>query len=324
MKAISIKRHGGVENLILGDAPIPNISPSQVLVEVHYAGVNRADVLQRKGLYPTPVGVTDILGLEFSGIVSQVGNDVKTWDIGDRVCSIVAGGGYAEFVKIEADHLIPVPEKSSLIEAAAIPETFLTSFQALVEIGKLKPNDKLLIHAGASGVGSAAIQMAKSIGAHVIVTASAPKHEYCFELGANECIDYKSQEFDSVIAEKHSEGINMIFDLVGASHFQKNLNSLGIDGRMVMIGFLGGVNTDKVNVASIVTKRLRISGSTLRSRSKAYKTSLIKAFSSQFLKDCFPFKTNVDQIFNLEDASIAHQFMEENKNKGKILLKVVQ
>ncbi|GLR17206.1 NAD(P)H-quinone oxidoreductase [Portibacter lacus] len=297
---------------------IPKYSPSQCLVEIHYAGINRADLLQKAGLYPPPPGESDILGLEFSGVIKEVGSEVNHLKAGDAVCTIVASGAYAEYVAVEAAHLIKVPENLSLETVAAMPEAFITAYQSLVFIANIKEGEKVLIHAGASGVGAAAIQMAKNLGAHVICTSSAGKHEFCYELGADQCVNYKEEAFEEVLSN-----MDMVLDLIGGSYFKKNLAVLGMDGRMVMLGFLGGVNVDTVNIASIVGKRLNIQGSTLRARSKEYKTNLIGRFSDEFIKDnYFPFQTNVDRVFEWEEVESAHTFMQENKNKGKILLKI--
>lgn len=306
------------KEIILNDVPIPTYSSDECLVRIHYVGINRADLLQVQGLYPPPQGASDILGLEFSGIIEKIGEAVHGFSIGDKVCTIVASGAYAEFVSVHANHLIKLPENIDLKQAAAIPEAFITSYQSLIQIGKLTDSDRLLIHAGASGVGSAAIQLAKKVGAYVICTASIGKHDYCYNLGADACINYKKVEFDQVLSN-----VDLVLDLIGGSYFQKNINVLAVDGRMVMLGFLGGVKANETNIAGIVAKRLSIQGSTLRARSKDYKSSLIKGFLGQFCRgDDFPFETNVDQVFDFEEVEAAHDYMRNNKNKGKILLKV--
>lgn len=303
---------------------IPFIDDQEVLVKVHYSGVNRADVMQRQGMYPPPAGVTNILGLEFSGEISALGSEVTSWKVGEKVCGIISGGSYAEYVKIRADHLIGIPNSMSMANAAGLPEAFLTAYQALIEIANIQKDELILIHAGASGVGSAAIQIAKNLGAYVICTASLAKHPYCFELGADECIDYKAISFSEYLKDKHTKGANMILDFIGASYFQKNLDSLALDGRMVMLGFLGGVNIDQLNIASIITKRLNIKGSTLRNRSNLYKKELVSGFCSKFLNgdQAFQFNPNIDKVFLLNEAAEAHRYMEENRNRGKIVLKI--
>lgn len=310
------------KQLIIKETKIPQITEEEVLVKIHYAGINRADLLQKNGLYPPPVGVTNILGLEFAGEIVEIGTEVNHWKIGDQVCTIVAGGTYAEFINVHHSSLIPIPSNISISEAAALPEAFLTAFQSLVTIAKLKANEKLLIHAGASGVGSAAIQLAKHVGAEVLVTASAGKHEYCIGLGADECIDYKTVGFEKYIIEKNMK-VDVILDLVGGSYFNKNLKTLALEGRMVMLGFLGGVKSEAGNVSKIVTNRLKIVGSTLRSRSVTYKAKLCADFQAQFMPaDQFPFKINLDKVFDFDEVEKAHQYMEENKNRGKIVIKI--
>ncbi|WP_235299539.1 NAD(P)H-quinone oxidoreductase [Portibacter marinus] len=300
------------------ERPRPEISPSQCLIQVAYAGVNRADLLQIKGLYPPPEGASDILGLEFSGTVVKLGSEVKDISLGDKVCSIVASGAYADHLAVEASHLIHLTDNIDLKEAAAVPEAFITSYQSLIYIGEIQAGERILIHAGASGVGAAAIQIAKSCGCHVICTASKGKHDFCRSLGADECIDYKKVSFDQATSE-----IDLILDLVGGPYFQKNLKVLTTEGRMVMLGFLGGVNISETNIAAIITKRLKIEGSTLRARDDVYKSELISGLKKRFIfPDHFPFKTNVDREFDFENACDAHQYMAENKNKGKIVLRI--
>ncbi len=314
MKAIISKDH----HLLEREVEVPTFSSTQCLVKIHYTGINRADLLQVKGLYPPPKGESEILGLEFSGEIVEKGKDVQNFQVGDGVCTIVASGAYAEYVAVESDHLLATPSNVSMQEAAAIPEAFITSYQSLIHIAHLKAKERILIHAGASGVGSAAIQMAKSLGAFVICTASLGKHDYCFELGANRCINYKREEFDEVV-----QNVDVVLDLIGGSYFQKNLDVLAPDGRMVMLGFLGGVKAPSTNVAGIVTKRISIQGSTLRARSKAYKSMLITSFINKFVASGhFPFRTNVDKVFDFSEVGKAHQYMAENRNKGKILLKI--
>lgn len=308
----------GNGNVAFAEVEKPAILPSQCLIKVHFAGINRADLLQIKGLYPPPSGETDILGLEFSGEIVETGANVTGFKPGDRVCSIVGSGAFAEFLAVEHEHLIKVPENMNLSDAGAIPEAFITAYQSLIKLAKLQEGERILIHAGASGVGAAAIQVAKKVDAKVIVTASRAKHPFCRDLGADQCIDYKSVSFDEAVSN-----VDVVLDLIGGSYFGKNINVLGIEGRMIMLGFLGGVKAESTNVAGIVVKRLRIEGSTLRARSKSYKTNLIQSFIADFMVDgTFDLHANVDQIFDWEDYTKAHTFMTENQNKGKILLKI--
>ena len=325
MKAIQIKAIGGPENLYVGTAPKPTYSNYEVLVKIHATALNRADTLQRKGMYPTPKGASPILGLEMAGEIVAMGKGVTQWNIGDKVCALLAGGGYAEFINVHENMLIPIPQDFSMEEATAIPEVFLTAFQALKWIANLQPEDSLLIHAGASGVGTAAIQLAKAMGCiDIIVTASAGKHVTCLNLGATLAIDYKTQNFETVIKEHtNGKGVNVIIDFLAASYFQQNLNSLSVDGRMVMLALMGGIKAD-VNLVPVLMKRLKIQGSTLRARTLDYKVVLTKDFTN-FALPLFnngTLKPVIDSVYNWKDVSKAHAYMEANKNIGKIVLRV--
>ncbi len=309
------------KKLAMIDTDLPIMDDDEVIVKVNFSGVNRADLAQVKGQYPPPKGITDILGLEFSGIIWKIGKSVQGYKIGDKVCSIVAGGGYAEYLKVKAKHLISIPENISLAEAGGMCEAFITAYQALEYIGKIKKDENILIHAGASGVGTAAIQIAKKIGSKVICTASAPKHDYCYALGADGCIDYKEQPWEETYNTINPKGADFILDFIGADYFQSNLKALAIDGTMVMLGFLGGIKIQDLNIGSILMKRLLIQGSTLRSRTDQYKADLIQSFISKYLSaKNFPFKIHIDEVFPVEKVNDAHQFMAGNKNKGKIVL----
>lgn len=317
MNAI-IAKDGKIQKIM---TEIPTIKEDEVLIKVAYSGINRADLAQVKGQYPPPPGVTEILGLEFSGHIEAIGKKVSGWQLGDAVSSIVAGGGYAEFLKVKANHLIPVPGNIGIAEAGGMSEAFITAYQALEYIGQIKESENILIHAGASGVGTAAIQIAKFIGSKVVCTASEPKHEYCYSLGADHCIDYKGHPWQEKYSNLNPNGADFILDFIGADYFQDNLKALAIDGRMVMLGFLGGIKIKELNIAGILMKRLLIQGSTLRSRTDEYKADLIQSFRSQYLhKRDFPFKIHIDEVFPVDKIEEAHTFMTENKNKGKIVL----
>lgn len=325
MKVISLKDYGGVENFIFQNQDLPEIGAEEVLVKVAATALNRADVLQRKGLYPPPPGESDILGLEMSGTIVAKGAKVERWNLGDQVCSLLAGGGYATHVKIHQGLAMPIPKGVSLIDAAAIPEVFLTAYQAVCWLGKLKQGEKILIHAGASGVGSAAIQIARNLRASVIVTASSHKHTTCLELGAEHAIDYKQKDFESLVKQyTDNRGVDLIIDFIGGPYFQKNINSLNIEGRLVMLGFLGGTALPKGNLGNILFKRLQIMGSTLRSRSLNYKTELSEALQTFAwpLFDQEKLKPIIDSKLPWEEVAAAHLKMEKNENIGKIILKV--
>jgi putative PIG3 family NAD(P)H quinone oxidoreductase len=325
MKAVQVKAPGGPEQLYIDQFEMPVPGAHEVLVEVAATAVNRADTLQRMGKYPPPAGESKIMGLEMSGIVSEVGPEVSKWKVGDPVCGLLGGGGYATHAVIHEEMALPVPETVGLIEAAAIPEVFLTAFQATRWLAKLKEGERILIHAGASGVGTAAIQLARAMGAAPWATASQGKHELCKELGAVRTIDYKKEDFAEVVKE-HAEGkgVDVIIDFIGAPYFRQNLDALSLEGRLVMLGFLGGVQVKEASMGPILRKRLQIMGSTLRARSLDYKIRL----SQDLYRFAWPLFSNhtlqpvIDRIFDWSDVAKAHEYMEANKNQGKIVLKI--
>ncbi len=325
MKAVLLKAHGGVDNLYLDEVPDLYPGHNEVLIEVKATALNRADILQRMGNYPPPPGASEILGLEMAGNVIGVGAHESRWKKGDRVCGLLAGGGYAQQVVTHESMLMPIPKRLTYEQAAGIPEVFLTAYQAIEWIGKLQRRDRICIHAGASGVGTAAIQVAKHIGATVFITASSGKHALCKSLGADFTIDYRAQNFAEVIAsETNGLGVDLIIDFIAAPYFQQNLDALSMDGRMVMLALMGGVKIQGVNISNILRKRLHIVGSTLRARSLKYKIRLTQAFQEDYL-DLFSvgkIKPVIDKVYSWKDVSAAHVYMESNLNKGKIILKV--
>lgn len=324
MKAVIIEKFGGPENLKIGDWEKPQAKEHEILVKVHATALNRADTLQRKGMYPVPKGVTPILGLELAGEVVEVGSKVKDWNIGDKVFGLISGGGYAEYAVTHEKMAMKIPEGWSYQEAAAIPEVFLTAFQAMKWLANIQSGESLLVHAGASGVGTAAIQLAKTMNITTFVTASAEKHQICLDLGAEKAIDYKNQDFEKEILNLTDKaGVDVIIDFIAAPYFNQNLNILKLDGRMVMLALLGGVNVE-INLLSILRKRLSILGSTLRSRTLDYQMQL----TAEFQDYAFPFfekkelKPVIDSVFNWEKVADAHRYMESNQNKGKIILEI--
>ena len=326
MQAVLIKEFGGPEQLFLGEWEQPTPSEHEILVKVHATALNRADTLQRQGKYPPPKGESPILGLEMAGEVVEIGAKVQRWKVGDQVCSLLGGGGYAAYACTHEDLAFPIPAAMSYEEAAAIPEVFLTAFQALVWLGKLQKNERILIHAGASGVGTAAIQLAQLIGAEAIVTASAAKHGSCLELGATKAIDYRSQDFEEVVQDyTQGQGVDMVLDFLAAPYFQRNLNVLALDGRLVILALMGGIHAPNINMVPILRKRLQIIGSTLRSRTMDYKIELSKALHA-FAWSAFEegrLRAVIDSVFPWEEVVDAHKKMEANQNKGKIILKVM-
>jgi putative PIG3 family NAD(P)H quinone oxidoreductase len=327
MQAILTRGFGDVDQFFIGQADRPIPTSHEVLVKIHAAGINRADILQRQGKYPPPVGASEIIGLEIAGEVISIGTNSAKWKVGDRVFGLLPGGGYAQCAAIHEDMLLPMPDHMSFVDCAAIPEAFLTAYQALASHAQLQAGEKVLIHAGGSGVGTAAIQIARLQGAKVFVTASSPKHKVCLELGAQTCIDYHFQDFEEAVMElTNGKGVDVILDFVAATYYQQNLNSLARDGRMVMLAFLGGIKVPNVNLAPMIAKRLKIMGSTLRSRSLDYQIALTKSFYTfgyGAIKSG-TLKPIIDKTFPWTQVHEAHQYMEANLNTGKIVLEIDQ
>jgi putative PIG3 family NAD(P)H quinone oxidoreductase len=293
-----------------------------MLVRVRATAANRADVLQRRGAYPPPAGASPILGLELAGeVVSAAGQ----WRVGDRVMAVVAGGGYAELAAVPVDVAIPVPDTMSWEEAGAIPEVFLTAFLNLFTLGRLQSGERVLIHAAASGVGTAAIQLARAAGARVFATAgSDDKLAYCRELGAEVTINYRSQSFAEVVrAETGGQGVNLVLDFVGAPYWEGNMAALALYGRLMLIGFLGGSRA-QLDLGPILAKSLTVSGTTLRRTPLPQKAELARGFAA-FALPRFTrgeLRPIIDSVYPLRDAAEAHRAMEANRNIGKIVLRV--
>lgn len=326
MKAIVLNQPGGAEQLELGAFPKPEITNNEVLIKVKATALNRADIMQRQGNYPPPKGASPILGLEMAGVVEEIGAHCSTYKPGDRVCALLPGGGYAEYAAVPEAMILPIPENLNFQQAAAIPEVFLTAYQCLFWIGQLKSNETVLIHAGASGVGTAAIQLAREIGAHIIVTAgSERKLAVCRDLGAEAAINYKDGPFASnVLDATENRGVDLILDFVGASYWQQNLSALALDSRMVLIALLGGARVEQVNLGVLLRKRIQLTATTLRTRSLDYKIRLTREFADFALPRFADgrLKPVIDRIFPWECVVEAHQYMEANQNIGKIVLRV--
>ena len=325
MQAITIAAPGGPDVLKLGQAPDPTPTPEQILVRVRATALNRADTLQRQGQYPPPPGESDILGLELAGEVEAVGSAVTNIAVGERVFGLVGGGGYAEKAVIDARMAMPIPEGWSFAQAAAVPEVYFTAQETIFTLAGLKRGETILIHAGASGVGTAGIQMARETGATVLVTAgSAEKIQRCVDLGATAGCNYKEQDFAEWIQEVTGrEGVDVIEDFIGAAYWDKNLKSLTIGGRIVLVGVMGGVKVE-TNLGLILRKRLQVFGSVLRSRTLADKIDITRRFQENWLPllSAGKIKPIIDCSFPLGQANKAHQYMEGNKNFGKIILEV--
>jgi putative PIG3 family NAD(P)H quinone oxidoreductase len=322
VRATVIREPGGADVLTLGEAPNPTVGDDEVLVRVHAAGVNRADILQRTGNYNPPPGASSILGLELAG---EVASAAANWRIGDRVMAVVTGGGYAEFASVPASMLMPIPEKLSYEQAAAIPEAFLTAYLNLFWLGKLQAGQSVLIHAGGSGVGTAAIQLARVAGARVLVTAgAADKLQRCRELGADVTINYKVESFaDRVLEATGGAGVNLVLDFIGAPYWNDNLRVLSRGGRLAIIGLLGGTRAD-LDVGAILRQSLTVTGTTLRPMPLEQKSILTQEFVEFALQhfDNGELVPVLDTIFMLAEAANAHRMMEANRNTGKIVLRI--
>jgi putative PIG3 family NAD(P)H quinone oxidoreductase len=326
VRAVLVTEPGGPEKLTLVELPDPTPGEAEVAIEIHAAALNRADLLQRRGLYPPPPGTTDILGMECAGVVSALGPGCTgSVGVGDRVMVLLGGGGYAERVVVPEALLMKVPDSLSFEQAAAIPEAFLTAREVLFTAGKLASTESVLIHAAAGGVGSAAVQLAHAHGARVFATAGGPaKCQWLRALGADVVIDYKSQDFAAVIqAESAGRGVDVIVDFIGAAYAERHAACLAIRGRQVVVGVMGGAQAS-INLAGLLQKRQSLLGLVMRARSIQEKIELTRAFvrSTLPLLADGRLKPLVDSVFSLSDVARAHQRMESNENLGKIVLKV--
>lgn len=322
MKVIEIVEPGGPSVLRSSVRSIPKPKRNEVLIKISYAGINRPDVLQRSGSYLPPPGASDLPGLEASGIIFAIGKNVTNWEVGDEVCALLPGGGYAEYAVTQASHCLPVPTGMSLKQAAALPETLFTVWSNVFQRGGLKPNEKFLVHGGSSGIGTMAIQLANLFGSEVYATAgSEAKCSACEELGAIRAIDYNKEDFLEVI--KSIGGVHLILDMVGGAYIEKNIKALVDDGRLVQIAFLKGAKVE-LNFAQIMTRRLTVTGSTLRPQSDLSKSQI----ASELLEKIWPLLSTgrinpvINSVFDLNDVSSAHLLMESSKHIGKIVLKV--
>lgn len=325
MTVIGISKPGGPEVLLPETRPVPTPGAGELLVKVAAAGVNRPDVAQRSGSYPPPPGASDLPGLEIAGEVVAVGPGTTRHKIGDRVMSLVAGGGYAEYCIAPDAQAITVPDALSIIEAGATPETLMTVWHNVFERGQLQAGETMLIHGGSSGIGTMAIQLAKAFGAKVIVTVgSQDKADACLKLGADHAINYKTQDFVTVSRElTGGHGPNLIVDMVGGDYIEKNYDAAAMDGRIVQIAFLGGPKAT-VNFAKLMTKRLVHTGSTLRPRSPADKAAMVSAIEAKVMPliRAGKVKPLIDSTFALRNAADAHRRMETSQHVGKIVLTV--
>lgn len=323
MRCVEIAEYGGPDVLKETERPIPHTGDKQVLIKVAAAGVNRPDVVQRMGQYPAPEGASDLPGLEVSGTIAAVGESASKWAVGDEVCALLSGGGYAEYAVADETTCLPIPGGLSLEEAAGLPETVFTVWHNVFERGNLQTGESLLVHGGSSGIGTTAIQMAIAYGCEVIVTAGTDdKCAACTALGADLAINYREQDFVDIIRKRPAKGVDVILDMVGGDYMPRNLKCLRPDGRLVMIAFLGGSKTE-VDFMSLMLKRLTVTGSTLRSRSLQVKGDIAVAVQDRV----WPWvsegaiKPKIDRILPLSEAAEAHRVMEKGGHVGKILLK---
>jgi NADPH2:quinone reductase len=325
MTAIAISAPGGPEVLKPEERDVPKPGESEILVKVAAAGVNRPDVMQRKGQYPPPPGAPDIPGLEIAGEIAAVGGKVKRWKVGDKVTSLVAGGGYAEYCLADEAVALPVPKGFSMVEAAALPETFMTVWHNVFQRGALKSGETILIHGGSSGIGTTAIMLAKAFGAKVIVTAGSPqKCEACKRLGADFAIDYKTQDFVAATKEATGgRGADLILDMVGGDYVERNHDAAAVEGRIVQIATQQGFKV-AINLLKIMQKRLTHTGSTLRPRPVADKAMIARDLEEKAwpLLAAGKIKPVIDSTFPLKEASKAHARMESSAHVGKIVLEV--
>ncbi len=318
---------GGLpEVLVASTAPVPQPKPDEVLIRVLATGVNRPDVAQRKGEYPPPPGASPLIGLETAGEVVAAGAEVTTWKTGDRVCALTNGGAYAGYCTAPASQCLPWPRGFDAIRAAALPETFFTVWANLFGHGRLAAGETALIHGGTSGIGVTAIQLAKAFGARVIATAgSAEKCKACLDLGADHAIDYRTQDFVEEV-KRATEGklAHVVLDMVGADYFNRNLRCLAMDGRLVIIAFLGGFEVAKADLRPIMTRRLTVTGSTMRPRTTAQKAEIAAALREKVwpLLDAGKVAPPIHKVFPLAEAAAAHALMESSTHIGKIMLKV--
>lgn len=325
MKGIVVKGEKGEPVLVWEEVADVVYGADEVLVQVAATAVNRADLSQARGNYPPPPGASDILGLEMAGVIGAVGNEVKQWQVGDRVCALLPGGGYAEKVVVPAGMLMPVPDDWSMAQAAAIPEVWFTAYVNLFLEGRLQPKERVLIHAGGSGVGTAAVQLAHHIGAEALVTAGAErKLECCRELGAVLAVNYKEQDFlQEVMAFTNGEGVDVVLDPVGAAYLDKNMQVLRRYGRLVNIGLLSGAKTE-MNMGLLIGKRLKLIGSTLRTRPLAEKIEITRQFTERFWPKLRSgeLRPIIDTTFAIEEAQAAHEYVAQDKNTGKVILEI--
>ncbi len=326
MRHVDLPNHGGPEVMRLVEGPLPSPRPGEVLVKVEAAGVNRPDVAQRQGAYPPPKDASPILGLEIAGEIVGLGTGVTDFQIGDRICALANGGGYAEYCAVPATQALPFPRGYDAVKAAALPETFFTVWANLFQMAGLTEGESVLVHGGSSGIGTTAIQLAKAFGATVYTTAgSAEKCAACMDLGAVRAINYKAEDFVEIVKEEtQGRGVDVVLDMIGAAYFDRNLQVLAKDGCLSIIAFLGGAVAEKANLAPIMVKRLTVTGSTMRPRTAEEK----RAIRDDLATEVWPrlergeLAPVIHTVLPFEEVVEAHRLMESSEHIGKIVLRM--
>lgn len=308
-------------SLALTETPLPLPGPGQVRIRVRAAGLNRADLLQQAGKYPPPPGVTDIPGLEISGVIDLVGEGINNWQSGQKVMALLPGGGMAQYAVVDAGSLLPMPDELSFTDAAALPEAFATAWQALKWVANAQAGERVLIHAGGSGVGTAAIQLATALGVEVVATASGKKTAACLALGATQAIDYQSEDFATVLGPG---SVDVVIDSIGAAYWERNLTVLGHDGTLVLLAAMSGAKVSEMSLAPILHKRLQVQGTTLRSRSNAYKAALMREMGTFVLPHLADGRIRpvVDSVFPFAEAEQGFARLASNQSVGKVVLEM--
>ena len=323
MRVVEVTQLGGVEALHIGRRPVPHVSPGEVLIKVAAAGLNRADLLQRRGLYPPPPGTPNWLGMEVAGSVAAVAEDVTEFKVGDAVCALLAGGGYADYCVVPPGQVLPVPAGLSMVEAASLPEAYFTVWSNVFDLARLESGQALLVHGGSSGIGVAAIQLAHARGATVLATAGTEeKCRLCETLGAARGINYRSEDFVAAIAQfTGGVGVNIVLDMVGGSYAARNLEALAPDGRIVVIAVQGG-SAATIDLFKMMQKRALLTGTTLRPRPLEFKARVKAALQREVwpLFEDGRLRPVVDRVFAFEDVAAAHAYMESGQHQGKLVL----
>lgn len=325
MQHVIITEPGGVDKLAYETVAIPQAKADEVLVKVHAFGINRPDILQRQGLYPMPKGVTPVPGLEVAGIVEAVGADVTQFKVGDTVCGLTNGGGYAEYCVVPQSQTLTIPEGVSFVQAAAIPETFFTVWANVFQMAKAKAGETLLVHGGASGIGTTVLMLCKAFGIKTFATVGSDEKVQAIA-DLTDAINYKTQDFEQAIQEKtNNQGVDIILDMVGAPYLEKNLNLLRRDGRLVYIAFLAGAKAKEISLGQIMMKRLTITGSTMRARTTAEKAEIAQGIQQQVAPlwakgECLPM---IYKTFKFDQIQDAHAIMDTGEHIGKVVVEVI-